>query len=108
MGVALLKGQRGSRGAPVAEGGLHQVRRDEGHLQPPVRRHTSTIVHRHTSSPTTPKPYYLAPTRRARHFLSTVVMTIGTDDRADPRPFMIADRGRTGPYMGLSAPNWRS
>src|SRR5439155_15625005 len=35
-------------------------------------------------------------------------MTIGTDDRADPRPFMIADRGRTGPYMGFSAPNWRS
>src|SRR5256885_11741998 len=48
-------------GAPVAEGGLYQVRRDEGHLQPPVSRHTSTIVHQHTSNPTTPKPYYLAP-----------------------------------------------
>src|SRR5204862_6658132 len=70
MGVALLKGQRGSRGAPVAEGGLHQVRRDEGHLQPPVRRHTSTIVHRHTSSPTTPKPYYPAPSTRATPFLN--------------------------------------
>src|SRR5207244_4935299 len=53
-------------GGPVlAEGGLHQVKRDEGHLQLPVSRHTSTIVHQHTSSPTTPKPEYLAPTRRA-------------------------------------------
>src|SRR2546430_10825510 len=49
-------------GGPVlAEGGLHEVDRDEGHLQPPVSRHTSTIVHQHTSSPTTPKPYYLTP-----------------------------------------------
>src|SRR2546430_7693463 len=39
-------------GGPVlAEGGLHQVKRDEGHLQPPVSRHTSTIVHQHTSKP---------------------------------------------------------
>ena len=49
----------------MAEGGLHPGRQDEGHLQPPVSRHASTIVHQHTSSPTTPKPYYLTPSRRA-------------------------------------------
>src|SRR2546430_16386388 len=52
-------------GPVVAEGGLHQVELGEGGLQPPMSRHTSTIVHRHTSNPTTPKPYYLAPARRA-------------------------------------------
>src|SRR5438874_2110596 len=70
LGVALVEGQRGLGrcargwcdscafwgGPVVAEGGLHHVERDEGHLQPPVSRHTSTIVHQHTSSPTTPKP----------------------------------------------------
>src|SRR5207237_1146826 len=79
MGVALLVGQRGLGrcargwcdcgvfwgGPVVAEGGLHQVGRGEGPLQPSVGRHSSTIVNEHNRSPTIPKPYYLAPTRRA-------------------------------------------
>src|SRR5256885_16848018 len=66
MGVALLVGQRGSGGVLVvgvtvvssgavrvwAEGGLHQVRREERHLQPPAMRHTCTTVHQHTSKAT--------------------------------------------------------
>ena len=50
-----------------------------------MSRHTSTIVHQHTSSPTTPKPYYLAPTRRA---------TPNNDH--DPNPRSIVG----GPWLG--------